>query len=148
MVKEIFEKAGIFEYAPCSTTLGFELLELDLKQGTTKVKFKAKPEFLNPMGTIQGGFLAAMLDDTIGMLCMVKMAGRQHVSTIDLNIQFLRPIRPNTHKDDVTVCAKIVSTGKNIMFAEGELYDSRNKIAAKATASMALMTIKKGDEND
>jgi len=27
MVKELFEKAGLFEYAPCSKTLGFELLE-------------------------------------------------------------------------------------------------------------------------
>jgi uncharacterized protein (TIGR00369 family) len=142
MLKETFAKAGIFEQAQCSTTLGFELLELDLKAGTTKVKFNAKAEFLNPMGTIQGGFLAAMLDDTIGMLAMVKMGGKAMVSTIDLGVQYLRPVRIG----DVTVCAKIVSTGKNIMFAEAELYDSRNKISTRATSSLALSKIVKGEE--
>ena len=147
MVKELFEKAGLFEHAPCSQTLGFVLLALDIKEGTAKVKFSGKHEFLNPMGTIQGGFLAAMLDDAIGMLAMVKLGGKAIPSTIDLNVQYLRPIRHQKGQCDVTVCAKIVSTGKNIMFAEGELYDSRNKISAKATASMALTTIKKGEEN-
>ena len=32
---------------------------------TMTVQFDAKPEFLNPMGNIQGGFLAAMLDSTL-----------------------------------------------------------------------------------
>ncbi len=146
MVKELFEKAGLFEHAPCSKTLGFELIELDIKAGTTKVKFVGKAEFANPMGTIQGGFLAAMLDDTIGMLCMVKMGGRAIVSTIDLNVQYLRPIHCKKSENDVTVSAKITSTGKNIMFAEAELYDSRNKIAARATSSLAINKIKQGEE--
>lgn len=138
----MFERAGLFEHAPCSKTLGFELLEIDLKAGTTKVKFDAKPEFLNPMGTIQGGFIAAMLDDVIGMLCMVKMGGKALVSTIELNVQYLRPLREGA----VTASAKIISAGKNIMFAEAELYDSRNKITARATSSLALNKIKQGEE--
>jgi acyl-coenzyme A thioesterase PaaI-like protein len=30
------------------------------------VRFTARPEFANPIGVVQGGFLAAMLDDTLG----------------------------------------------------------------------------------
>jgi acyl-coenzyme A thioesterase PaaI-like protein len=30
------------------------------------VEFEARAEFLNPVGTIQGGILTAMLDDTVG----------------------------------------------------------------------------------
>ncbi len=47
-------------------TLGIEFVAIDGEHGTIEVKFEARPEFLNPMGNVQGGFLAAMLDDTMG----------------------------------------------------------------------------------
>ena len=51
---------------PAAALLGFELLAIDETQGTIRVRFTARPEFANPIGAIQGGFLAAMLDDTLG----------------------------------------------------------------------------------
>ena len=51
---------------PCAKTLGIEFAAIDGEHGTIEVKFEAKPEFLNPAGNVQGGFLAAMLDDTMG----------------------------------------------------------------------------------
>lgn len=51
---------------PAAVTLGFKLLEIDPELGTIRVQFEAKQEFLNPMGVVQGGFVAAMLDDTLG----------------------------------------------------------------------------------
>ena len=51
---------------PCAKTLGLEFVQIDGERGTIETKFEAKPEFLNPAGNVQGGFLAAMLDDTMG----------------------------------------------------------------------------------
>ena len=51
---------------PAASLLGFQLLEIDESKGTIRVRFTAKPEFTNPIGVVQGGFLAAMLDDTLG----------------------------------------------------------------------------------
>ena len=34
--------------------------------GQSSSRFTAREEFLNPAGQVQGGFLAAMLDDTLG----------------------------------------------------------------------------------
>ena len=51
---------------PCAKTLGIEFVQIDGERGTVEVKFEAKPDFLNPAGNVQGGFLAAMLDDTMG----------------------------------------------------------------------------------
>ena len=51
---------------PCAKTLGIEFVQIDGERGSVEVKFEAKPEFLNPAGNVQGGFLAAMLDDTMG----------------------------------------------------------------------------------
>src|SRR5258707_563973 len=51
---------------PAATLLGWELLAIDPEAGTIEVAFTAREQFLNPVGAIQGGFLAAMLDDTLG----------------------------------------------------------------------------------
>jgi acyl-coenzyme A thioesterase PaaI-like protein len=36
------------------------------ERGAIEVFFDARADFANPMGNVQGGFLAAMLDDTLG----------------------------------------------------------------------------------
>lgn len=46
--------------------LGWELVAVDPDAGTIEVAFRATEQFLNPVGVVQGGFLAAMLDDTLG----------------------------------------------------------------------------------
>jgi acyl-coenzyme A thioesterase PaaI-like protein len=51
---------------PAATLLGWELVAIDPEAGTIEVAFTASEQFLNPVGAIQGGFLAAMLDDTLG----------------------------------------------------------------------------------
>ena len=55
------------EPAESSKSLGFELLDMDLNEWTARVRFEGRKEFTNPAGYIQGGYLSAMLDDTIGM---------------------------------------------------------------------------------
>jgi hypothetical protein len=51
---------------PAAVLLGWELVAVDPDAGTIEVSFTATEQFLNPAGDVQGGFLAAMLDDTLG----------------------------------------------------------------------------------
>lgn len=131
---ETLAAAGITAMSPSSKTLGFELLEFDAKAGTARVRFDGKPEFTNPAGTVQGGFISAMLDDVIGMMAMVKAGPRALASTIDLHVHFLRPLRVGP----VEVAARITNKGASVMFAEAELFDSRGKPAARATSALAI----------
>jgi uncharacterized protein (TIGR00369 family) len=126
--------AGIFEMSPSSRSLGMEILALDAKEGSARVRFDGKAEFANPAGSVQGGFLSAMLDDVMGMMAMVKAGPKALAATIDLHIHYLRPVRIGP----VEVVARITNVGRAVMFAEAELYDLRGKIAAKARASLAL----------
>ena len=62
---------------PAAILLGWELVAVDPEAGTIEVAFTASEQFLNPAGVIQGGFLAAMLDDTLGpALVATLVAGR------------------------------------------------------------------------
>ena len=120
--------------AESSKSLGFKLLGLDMSALTTRVQFDGKPAFTNPAGYIQGGYLSAMLDDTIGMLATMKMGTDKLPSTIDLHTTFLRPVRVGT----IEVVARLRNIGRAVIFAEGELYDTRGKEAARAVATLAI----------
>ena len=128
-ITEVFAKPS-----PSSTSLGFELLSLDLKKWETRVRFDGRPEFCNPAGVIQGGYLVAMMDDTIGMLAGMKAGKTKLPSTVDLHTHFLRPVR----RGAIEVVARLRNIGRAMVFAEAELYDSRGKEAARSTASLTL----------
>lgn len=120
--------------SPSSTSLGFKLLALDMTAWTTRVQFDGRKEFVNPAGVIQGGYLVAMMDDTIGMLCGMKAGTRVLPSTVDLHTSFLRPVRVGA----ITVTARLRNIGRAIVFAEAELFDSRGKEAARCSATLTL----------
>ncbi len=124
--------------AESSKSLGFELLSLDMSKLETRVRFDGKAAFTNPAGYIQGGFLSAMLDDTIGMLTTLKAGAKAFPSTIDMHVHYLRPVRVGA----VEVLARLRNIGRSVIFAEADLYDSRGKEAARATASLALNPVK------
>ncbi len=132
-----FLAAGLPGRPPCSRTLGLEVISIDLRAGTSHVRYEAKPEFCNPAGVIQGGFAAAMLDDAIGMLTTLKLAGKAIPSTIELGLQYLRPVRPGM----VEVRAQILSLGRSMIFAEAELYDPRGKKAVLARSSLTVIKL-------
>jgi uncharacterized protein (TIGR00369 family) len=125
--------------SPSSLVLGFEALALDMKDWTTRVRFDGKPEFANPAGYVQGGFLSAMLDDTIGFLAGMKVAPRALPATVDLHTHFLRPVRVGV----IEVAARLANIGRSIIFAEATLYDARGKEAARSSASLTVNPVQR-----
>src|SRR5687767_2978296 len=79
---------------PASTLLGWTLRAIDPGAGTIEVGFTADERFLNPAGTVQGGFLAAMLDDTHGPALFAMTGGEIYAPTIDFTVSFITPAPP------------------------------------------------------
>jgi uncharacterized protein (TIGR00369 family) len=128
-----------FPKPPCAVTLGWELIDADPAAGTVRIQFEGRREFCNPAGQVQGGFLAAMLDDTMGPAVLVKSNGELFTPTIDLHVAFLAPARPGRFEG----VGRIVQLGKSIAFLEGELFDGDGRLVARATASARLVSTRK-----
>lgn len=124
-----------FVKPPCAETLGWELMDADEDTGTVRISFQAQPSFCNPGGNIQGGFLAAMLDDTLGPTVLVKSGGTHYCATINLNVSFLATARPGK----LTGVGRILQMGKTVAFLEGELLDVDGRCVARATASARVV---------
>ncbi|HEV2818351.1 MAG TPA: PaaI family thioesterase [Allosphingosinicella sp.] len=120
---------------PAAATLGWELVREDPEAGTIEIAFHPGEAFLNPRGTIQGGFVAAMLDDTMGPALVSKNDGACIPATIDMNVTFLRAVRPGR----VIGKGRVVSQGKTIAFLEGELFDTEGNLLARATSSARIV---------
>jgi uncharacterized protein (TIGR00369 family) len=120
-----------FPKPPAAELLGWELIREDPVAGTIDVAFHPDERLLNPRGTVQGGFVAAMLDDTMGPALVSMTDGKLIPASIDMTVSFVRPVKPGR----VVGRGRVVNLGKSIAFLEAELYDEEGRLLARATGS-------------
>jgi len=117
--------------------LGWKFESFDAEKGELTLSFVGREDFTNPTGNVQGGMLAAMMDDTMGPAMVIVSNGEKFAPTIDLHTHFLRPVKPGP----ITVKARVTQMGRTIAFGESELFDSRGRLCARATCSSAVMPL-------
>jgi len=129
------EVEALMMSAPCAVLLGRRLLAHDEHRGWIRFGFVGQPEFLNPAGRVQGGFLSAMLDDTMGPAVLLKSGGTLYPSSIDMNVSFLAAGKPGP-----LFCeGEVLRLGKTVGFVEGRLMDVDDRLIARATSSVMLV---------
>ena len=120
---------------PASLLLGWTLRAIDPQAGTIEIGFTADERFLNPAGTVQGGFLAAMLDDTHGPALFAMTGGEIYAPTIDFTVSFIKAAAPGRFVGK----GRVVNLGKTIAFTEAELFDESGELVARGTFSSRVM---------
>ncbi len=118
-----------------TTTLGWALIDADTERGEIEVSFEATEDFLNPAGTVQGGFLTAMLDDTMGPALAATLDPGQYGTTIELKVSFLRPAKPGR----LVGRGRIVHRGGTIAFLAGELLDESGQVVAVGSSTTRIL---------
>ena len=109
--------------------LGWTLRAIDHAAGTIEIGFELDQRFINPGGSVQGGFVAAMLDDTQGPALFGTSGGKIYAPTIDFHITFIRPARPGKFIGK----GRVVNIGKTIVITEADLYDEAGELLAKGS---------------
>ena len=117
---------------PTSVLLGTRILAVDTARGWVRMSFAPRPEFGNPMGNVQGGFLVAMLDDCAALAVVVKSGARIVVPTIELKCSFFGPAKLGQTLYGEARCLKL---GRRIAFMEAELTDEAGTLIAKLSTS-------------
>lgn len=121
---------------PAATkTLGWSLIEANPDRGEIEVSFEATEDFLNPAGTVQGGFLTAMLDDTMGPALAATLDPGLYGATIELKVSFLRPAKPGR----LVGRGRVVHSGGTIAFLSGELLDDSGQVVAVGSATSRIV---------
>lgn len=125
---------------PASKLLGFEMLALSIEQGWVEIGFTARPEFANPVGNVQGGFITGMLDEGMSVAAFIKSGLTHVVPTLQMTVSFLHPVPVGR----VLVRGEVLRMGRNTTQLQGALRLEDGTIAATAMASTAVRELKRG----
>ena len=124
---------------PCSDTLGMRLAEVEQDAKRIRMDFDVPTMFANPTGAVQGGFIAAMMDEAMSTCCIIASNVTMTAPTLEMKTSYLRRLMPGP----ASVEARILKWGRSAAFMEAECFDNKGKLIAKATATAIPMPFKR-----
>lgn len=132
--------AGDLPPPPIGKTLGFILTEVD--EG--RAVFKGMPSFdyMNPLGTVHGGWTGTLLDSALGCAVHTTMKPGEAYTTVEFKVNLVRPIMPET--GEVTCEGVIVHRGGRIATSEATLKDASGKLLAHGSETCIIFPMKTG----
>ncbi len=104
-----------------------ELLEYDLEKATLKVRFPVLSSQLNPYGNMQGGIIAAAIDNAIGPLSMLVSPPN---FTRHMEVKYGRVVAPELGY--IYVTARYVEKKKRQLFFAADVEDCEGNRLASA----------------
>src|SRR5712664_610442 len=119
---------------PVARLIGFEAKEI--ADGRAVVTLTAGQQHANPMGTLHGGILCDIADAAMGMAFASTLAPEESFTTIELKINFFRPVWEARLRAE----GKVVRRGNIIGYVECEITDEAGRLVAKAAST--CMTLK------
>ncbi len=126
--------AGDAPPPPIGQLLGFRLVEVG--DGRAVFEVDADERFWNPMGTVHGGLLADVADAALGVAWASRLEEGESFTTLELKINFLRPVREGR----LTAVGFVIKDGRHVGMTECEVTDPEDRLVAKASAT--LMTLR------
>src|SRR5436189_3771411 len=112
---------------PIATLIGFRMVAVE--PGSTRFEMDAGARHHNPMGTLHGGVLCDIADVAMGSAYAATLDEGESFTTLELKINFLRPVIASHLVAD----AVVVQRGKTVGLAECSITDERGRLIAKAT---------------
>jgi len=121
---------ALLQPPPIAQLIGFELVELE--PGRAVFQLEVDPErHANPMGTLHGGVLCDLADAAMGYAYASSLAEGGTFTTVELKINFLRPV----WRGLVLATARLVSRGRSIGLVECDITDATGKLVARASST-------------
>ncbi|MCB8975916.1 MAG: PaaI family thioesterase [Ardenticatenaceae bacterium] len=119
---------------PIFTDMAGEFVDMDLAAKTLTVRFPVQERYQNPMGYMQGGMIAAALDNAIGPLSFM-VAAPNVTKTMEVN--YLRPISASI--EEITVVAAFEGqNGRELTFVADVLRNDGTKLATARSLNVLL----------
>jgi uncharacterized protein (TIGR00369 family) len=114
---------------PIARLIGFEAKEIG--DGRAVVTLAAGPQHANPMGTLHGGVLCDIADAAMGMAFASTLAPEESFTTVELKINFFRPVWEARLKAE----GQVLRRGRNLGYVECDITDEGGRLIAKASST-------------
>lgn len=123
---------------PPACLLDMEGEPLEYEEGVSlSVRFPVLPRYANPLGHMQGGYIVAALDNTMGPFSYLIAPPSV---TAALNTQYLRPVTPETR---FIICtARLTERTRATLYLTGEARNGEGKVVAMCQATCQILPAK------
>ena len=134
--KAQLQAAGVQIQLPPPSQIELQIEYLEVSPGK-KIKGKVpfQKRLTNPIGTYQGGFMAAALDDHFGPLSYVT--AERPCTTLSLNTTFLKAFTENM--GHVIVEVEVLQKTKSFIFMRGTVCSPEGELLAHAESHVAIL---------
>ena len=136
---ELFDRmiAGDIPRPSMGETMNFRLSEAEIG----RVVFRGTPTeaHYNPMGTVQGGWPAAILDSALGCCVHTTLPAGMAYTTIEFKVNLVRPLF--AHSGEVVCEGKVIHVGRTIATSEATLKTVDGKLIAHGIETCAIFPL-------
>ena len=139
MLAEISRKiaSGDAPAPPIASLIGFH--PVSAGNGEAVFEMQADERHWNPMGTLHGGILCDIGDAAMGFAFASTLAEGESFTTLEIKMNFLRPI----WKAKLRAAGRVVKKGKKIGLVECDVTDEKGNLVARASSTCMTLA---GDE--
>jgi uncharacterized protein (TIGR00369 family) len=121
--------AGELPAAPFLSYIGIKLVEIE--PGRARMEMTTESHHANPMGTVHGGVPCTLADTAMGLAYASTLADGETFTTLELKINFLRPV----WNSRLIAEGIVVQRGRTIGLAECTVTDESGRLIARASST-------------
>ena len=114
---------------PVFKTLGGKILAFDITRGVLSARFPVEEKYLNPFHTLQGGIIAAIIDNTLGPL---SAAIAPPNVTRNLSVTYSHPV--TAAMGQIIIQAEFLERQERRLFFKAEVRSLAGQRLARAKA--------------
>jgi uncharacterized protein (TIGR00369 family) len=92
------------------------------------------PNTLNPFGTVQGGYVAILIDEMFSTAIASVLEGAEWAMTVEFKVNFLRALNPKPLHGE----ARVLRRTRFIAFLEAQITDQSGAVAVTASSTWAI----------
>lgn len=126
--------AGELPRPPIGDTLDF--VPIHIERGLAVFQGRPQKKHYNPLGTVHGGWFAALLDSAVGCAVHSTLPAGKGYTTLELKLNIVRALTDAVPL--VRAEGKLVHAGRQVATAEGRLVGPDGKLYAHATTTCLI----------
>jgi uncharacterized protein (TIGR00369 family) len=123
--------------APVARLIGFQLTSI--RHGESVIELEATDAHANPMGTLHGGILCDIADAAMGIAFASTLEDGESFTTLELKINFLRPV----WKDKLRAVGKVIKRGRSVGMVECDVLNAKGALVARSNSTCLIL---RGDQ--
>ncbi len=125
------------EVAPPPVAVAMRLALVEVSKGRVVYSGQPGEDFANDVGSVQGGWLAALIDAAIGSAVHSALPAGPRYTTLELKVNYVRAVAVDS--GEIRCIAEALHLGRSTATAQARAVDADGKLYAHATTTCLIL---------